>query len=129
MQLELIHESVNDALRSAIAALGGPKKVACLLRPSWEGDRAQRWLNNALDAQRPEKLEVEDIIWILRESKRAGFHQAMSYIANECEYEARPIVPEEAEANLVKVIANASETMQKAMRQLEQLRPSVRAVK
>lgn len=129
MQLELIHESVSDAIRSAVAALGGPKRVSCLLRPSWEADRAQRWLNNALDTQRPEKLEVEDIIWILREAKRIGFHQAMNYFAAECEYEARPVVPEEAEANLAKVIQQAADTMSKAMRQLEQLRPSVRAVK
>lgn len=131
MQLELMHETVNDALRSAIAVLGGPKKVACQLRPSWEPDRAQKWLNNALDEARPEKLEIADVIWIFREAKRAGFHQAMQYFAQQCEYEARPIEPQEHEAALASVIQTAAETMRKAMAQLDSLRssPSMRAAK
>lgn len=131
MQLELIHENALDALRSAIAVLGGPKKVAAQLRPSWEPERAQKWLNNALDDSRPEKLEVNDVLWILREAKRAGFHQAMQYLAQQCEYEARPIEPEEHEAALVSVMQSAAETLRKASAQLESLRGSnaVRVVK
>lgn len=131
MQLELIHETAEDALKSAIAVLGGPKKVACQLRPSWEAERARSWLSNALDPARPEKLEINDVIWILREAKRAGFHQAMQYLAQQCEYEARPIEPQEHEAALVSVIQSAAETVRKASAQLESLRTSnaVRVIK
>ena len=130
MQTELFHESALDALKSAISALGGAKKVACQIRPAQEPDRAQRWLANALDDSRPEKLEVEDVIWILREAKRIGFHQAMQYIAQECEYDARPIEPSEAEAETLKIINNASQTLARALSALERLNGSkIKAVK
>lgn len=110
-QLDLIHESVRDATRSAIAALGGVKRVACHLRPSWEPERAQRWLNNALDDNRPEKLEIEDHIWIFREAKKIGYHAAMQYFARECEYEAAPIEPESELARLQREYINAVKTL------------------
>jgi hypothetical protein len=106
-QLNLIHESVNDALRSAIAALGGVKRVASNLRPAWEPDRAQKWLSNALDETRPEKLEIHDYIWIFREAKRIGYHAAMSYFARECEYDAAPVEPETELARLQRDYINA----------------------
>lgn len=99
-QLELIHESIRDAIRSAIQALGGVKKVASQLRPAWEPDRAQKWLSNALDEHRPEKLELEDVVWVLRSAKHVGYHAAMGYFAAECEYQATPVEPEDELARL-----------------------------
>lgn len=121
-QLDLIHESVIDALRSAIAALGGVKKVACQLRPSWEPDRAQKWLSNALDDGRPEKPEVQDVIWILREAKRVGFHDAMTYFAHECEYSATPIEPETELARLEREFISAVRTLNKITPKIEEAR-------
>ena len=121
-QLDLIHESVNDALRSAISALGGVKKVACQLRPSWEADRAQKWLSNALDDGRPEKPEVQDVIWILREAKRIGFHAAMEYVARECEYEAKPVEPETELARLQREYINAVKTLSNITPKIEEAR-------
>jgi hypothetical protein len=118
-QLDLIHESVRDATRSAIAALGGAKRVACLLRPAMEPDRAQRWLNNALDDNRPEKLEIEDHIWIFREAKKIGYHAAMQYFARECEYEVSPVEPESELARLQREYINAVKALQSLTPKLE----------
>lgn len=127
-QLNLIHESVRDATRSAVAALGGSKRVACLLRPAMEPDRAQRWLNNALDDNRPEKLEIEDHIWIFREAKRIGYHAAMQYFARECEYDAQPVEPESELARLEREYINAVRILQNITPRIEEARTKLRAV-
>lgn len=124
-QLELIHESVRDAVRSAIAALGGPKRVAVRLRPSWEPDRAQKWLSNALDDARPEKLEIEDVIWILREAKRSGFHDAMRYFAAECEYQCSPVEPEDELARLQREYISAVRALAALTPKIEEVRLKV----
>lgn len=127
-QLNLIHESVIDALRSAIAALGGVKKVAAQLRPSWEPDRAQKWLSNALDDTRPEKPEVADVIWILREAKRIGFHAAMEYFARECEYDAKPVEPETEMARLQRDYINAVRALSALTPKIEEQRARLKTV-
>lgn len=124
-QLQLIHESVRDAVRSAIAALGGPKRVAVQLRPSWEPDRAQKWLSNALDDGRPEKLVIEDFIWILKEAKRVGFHNAMRYFAAECEYNCTPVEPEDELARLQRDYINAVQALSKLTPKIEEARLKV----
>jgi hypothetical protein len=127
-QLNLIHDSVIDALKSAIAALGGVKKVAAQLRPSWEPDRAQKWLSNALDESRPEKPEVADVIWILREAKRVGFHGAMCYFARECEYDVTPVEPETELARLERDYINAVKTLASLTPKIEEQRTRLRSV-
>ena len=128
-QLDLIHESIIDALRSAIAALGGVKKVASQLRPSWEPDRAQKWLSNALDDARPEKPEVADVIWILREAKRIGFHAAMDYFARECEYDVTPVEPETEMARLQRDYINAVRTLAQITPKIEEQAARLKAVR
>lgn len=98
--LPLFHESIRDALRSGIAALGGIKVVACHLRPQMEPDRALRWLANALDESRPEKLEIEDIFWILRECRRKGYHAPAEYIGLDIGYQVTAVEPEDEYAAL-----------------------------
>lgn len=121
-QLDLIHETVRDAVRSAIAALGGIKKVAGKLRPSWEADRAQKWLANALDEARPEKLEIEDVIWILREAKAIGFHAAMNYLAAECGYEAKAVEPEDELTKLLREYLGIKNREQALVPKIEEAR-------
>jgi hypothetical protein len=126
-QMNLIHESVRDAIRSAIAALGGVKKVAAQLRPSWEPDRAQKWLSNALDEARPEKLEIEDCIWILRAAKRVGYHAAMQYFSRECEYDVSAIEPETELARLEREYINAVKLLSTIAPKIEEQRAKLKA--
>lgn len=127
-QLDLIHESVRDATRSAIAALGGIKRVAVQLRSTWEPERAQRWLNNCLDDNRAEKLEIEDHIWIFREAKRIGYHAAMQYFARECEYDAKPVEPESELARLQREYVQAVKLLASLTPKIEEAKAKLRAV-
>jgi len=115
-QPALFHESIHDALRDCVRALGEPKVVGKAMRPEKSHDEARTWLLNCLNPDRPEKFDPEQILWILREGRKAGCHAAMAYIARECGYaEPQPIEPEDERAALqrqyieaVKTLANIS---------------------
>lgn len=102
MQLELgvCFESLNDALSSAVNALGGNKKVGTKLRPELLADAAGNWLRDCMNTDRREKLSPEQVLLILRMARQAGFHAAMDWIAFDAGYEAKPVDIESQEAAL-----------------------------
>lgn len=93
-QDSLFHEDFRSSLRHTINAIGGPKAVAHALRPAMKMDQARAWLNNCLDASRPEKLDLDDIEFVLAEGRKAGCHAAMYYLCQFAGYEEpRPTDP------------------------------------
>lgn len=117
----LFHESIRDALRSGVAFLGGVKVVACQLRPQMEPDRAARWLANALDDSRPEKLEVEDIFWILRECRKKGYHAPAEYIGSDIGYQVTPVEPEDEYAALQRQFIESTNAQRTILERMERL--------
>ena len=85
-QPALFHESISDALRELVAALGGTKAVGARMRPELPADHAGRWLNDCLNDSRREHLTPEQLLWLLAEGRRTGLHSAMGWIASECGY-------------------------------------------
>ena len=93
-QQELFQEDLYDAFRHAVKALGGAKRVASRLWPDKPTDTARILLLHCLDMERPEKLDLYQIAWILREANKRDCNIAMEKLAADCSYEARPINPE-----------------------------------
>jgi hypothetical protein len=95
MQLEIgeCFESVNDALQSAVKALGGYKVLGPALRPELPIEQAAGWLRDCLNPTRREKLAPEQVMLILREAKKAGYHAAMDFLTSDAGYKAVPIDP------------------------------------
>lgn len=58
-QVALFHESITDAMREVILALGGLKSVASRMRPEMPADHAGRWLADCLSAERREREFIE----------------------------------------------------------------------
>lgn len=102
MQQEIgeFFESVNDALVSAVTALGGNKKVGAKLRPEMLADQAGGWLRDCLNPDRREKLSPEQVMLIAKMAREAGYHSLMNFIAFDTGYTARPIDVETQEAIL-----------------------------
>lgn len=102
MQLEIgeCFESINDALQAAVTALGGYKKVGPQLRPELPIDQAAGWLRDCLNPSRREKLAPEQVAFILRLSRAAGYHALMDFVAFDCGYKAQPVEAQSQEAEL-----------------------------
>lgn len=122
MQGELpFFESPEDALRAAVQALGGAKKVGAMLWPDKTIDNAGRQLLDCLNASRAEKLELSQIMRVLSWAKDAGFHAPFAWLAGEIGYEARPITKAEEVDRLTQVVEQSSKTLAAAVAALERM--------
>lgn len=93
-QESLFHESLADALGSAIAAAGGFKRVAGELWPSRKPESAYARLKACLDDSKPENLTLDEIVRVSRLAHEAGSHVVMAFLAAELGYaEPQPVSP------------------------------------
>lgn len=132
MQFEIgeCFESVNDAVRSAIKAMGGFKKVGPKLRPELAGDdQAANWLRDCTNPERREHLTPEQFMLILRLAREARYHAAMDYVAMDCGYKAQPVDPVSQEAELQGRFIDAVERLAGIQAQIQRVQQQrVRAV-
>jgi len=102
-QDKLFYEDIFDALRTVVRALGGTKTVGAMLRPEKPVIEAQAWLSNCLDKNRPEKLDPEQFLMILRKGRETECHAAMHFLCSEAGY-AKPeaLEPEDELAKMLR---------------------------
>lgn len=99
-QVPLWHESIEDAIGTAIQALGGAKKVAELLWPVLARNKPQTAytrLKHCLNDDKAEKLDPDEVLTIARAAAQVGEHSIMKFMAREAGYEITPLPPSEAE--------------------------------
>lgn len=121
-QTPLFHESIADALRDAVKAMGGFKAVAARMRPELPADHAGRWLADALNDTRREHLAPEQVLWLLREARAAGVHGAMAYLCAEAGYAAPvPMAPADEAAQLQRDYIASVRVQQQIAQRLERL--------
>lgn len=125
-QQSLIIENIYEALTDCCKAIGGgkgwAKKAGHMIWPQKSPDDASKLLHNCLDHTRPEKLDPEQVIWILREARQVGCHIAMYYIADECHYQRpQPIEPEDEQAELQREFIQSVKKQQGLLVRLEKL--------
>lgn len=114
-------DTPEDALKHAVQYLGGAKKVGPKLWPDRNVDAAARLLLDCLNTQRLEKLEISQVLLILRLARDSGYHTAALWINNEIGYEARPVVREQEVDRLTTVVEQSTKTLAAALQQLERL--------
>jgi len=95
MQMSLIHESIIDALREAINACGGNKKVGAVLYPDLPTDHAASRLRDCLNPDRREHLTPEQMVLIARLARAVENHAVMNFLADDLGYlKPVPVEPE-----------------------------------
>lgn len=96
-----LFESWNDALRDAVRALGGTKKVAHILKHDLPLASAISWLDGCLNETRREHLTPEQLVWLAREARAVGCHSINQFFNLETGYEIpKPKNAEELKADL-----------------------------
>lgn len=121
-QPALFCESLSEALKEAVKALGGAKKVGEKLKPEMLADAAGRWVSDCLNPDRREKLDPEQVFWILREARKVGCHIAMHFICEGAGYaKPMPIEPEDERARLMREFIEATKQQTRNVELMAQL--------
>jgi hypothetical protein len=122
IQDDLWHDSLEDALRSVVEAVGGPKVVANAIWPSKSVIDAARLLNHCLDSERPEKLALEDLVVISRMGRESGFHTVMAFLSKALGYQdPQPVEPEDERAALERQFIESVEVQRRILDRIEKL--------
>jgi hypothetical protein len=121
-QQSLFHEDVWQALTDCIRALGGAKKVGCMMRPVMGPEKAGRWLLDCVNPAREEKLDIEQILFILTEARNVGCHAGITYINRVTGYaDPQPIEPEDEIAALERQFIEANREQATRSKRIEEL--------
>ena len=100
-QNSLFVEDIYQALSDCVRAAGGNKAVAAVLWPDKSVLKQQVYLNDCLNRERNEKLDPEQILFILKLAKEKGCHVGMDFINESCDYEPpKPVNKKEKRAEL-----------------------------
>lgn len=126
MQVEMpFFECAEDALKSAVQALGGAKVVGPMIWPDKSVDAAARQLLDCLNTSRSEKLDVSQVILVFTKARGAGHHVPFMWFAQEVGYEAKPVTKEEEVDRLTFVIENSTKQLEAALNHLSRLKAGV----
>lgn len=130
-QQDLFHESIHDAVKTVVAALGGLKAVGVQLWPEKPVDEAARYLADCLNPDRPHGLHPEKLLLLLRLARAKGVHTAVTWMLREIGYaDPQPIDPDDEMAELQRQFIRHTETLDALMKRMERLheRPALSSV-
>lgn len=112
MQMNLIHETLTDALRDVVQAAGGNKKVGAQMYPEMPADLAAQRIRDCLNPERREIFNPEQVLFLLRMGRQCGCHAAINHISHEAGYSApQPVEPEDEVARLQREFVEATKTL------------------
>lgn len=121
-QPKLFHESLPDALKEDIRALGGTKVVAGKLRPEAPVDHATRWLLDCVNPDRREKLTGDQIILVMRWARESGSHATAQYLMQEAGFEPpKPRNRTQEKASLQEEFIKHVRVMERISKRIESL--------
>lgn len=110
-------------------ACGGFKTVGLALRPEKDADSDSRWLHACLDDARPERLTPDQVLFILREGRKAQAHAAINYLLRESGYaDAQPIEPEDERAKLQRDFLQGVQHLSQLAARLDKVETPLRKV-
>ena len=122
MQADLpFFDSPEDALRAAVQALGGAKKVGAIFWGDLPPERAGTKLSDCLNSSRPEKLDLTQVMRIFALAKDAGCHAPFAWWADQIGYDVKPIAAAEEVDRLTSVVESSTRTLAAALATLERL--------
>lgn len=105
-QKGLFHDSLEDALAEIVGVCGGRKAFAAAMWESKSARDAHNKLDACLNRERPEKFDLDELLYILRAGRAGGCHSAMAFIARECGYaDPVPLEPEDERMRLQREFA------------------------
>ena len=119
-QQKLWHEDIYEALGTDVQALGGNKVVGAKLWPEKSPDKAGEHLSNCLNRTRNEKLNPEQVIFIITEARKITSLASMTFISKTSNFkDPEPIEPESENARLQREFIQAAKVVEGIAKQIE----------
>ncbi len=121
-QEDLWHDTLEDALRAIVDALGGPKRVAGQMWPSKTTADAQRRLLHCLDSEREQKFALSEFVWLFVQGRAVGCHTAATFLMQVAGYtDPVPLEPEDERAALQREFVDATKVQERIVKRMEAL--------
>lgn len=118
-QQPLFCEDIYEALRTIGQAYGGSKKIGTFLWPDKPLDKAAQLWTDCLNRSRPEKLDPEQVIAVLKIGRQIGCHSGTHFIAETCGYRFEAIEPDDERAALQREYIQAVKTLESITKKQE----------
>lgn len=128
-----IYEALSHDCRAIAAHAGNAKawakEVGHMLWPEKEADEAGRLLHNCLNAERPEKLDPQQVMIVIAKAREAGSYNTLHHICDQTLFtKPAPITPEDEGAKLQKEFIQAAKSLKSIMDRAERVGLSLREV-
>lgn len=101
-QSVLWHDTIFDAIGSAVLAAGGTKRVAAKMWPTLDSSSATARLRGCLNPDHAQKLDPAELLAIARLGKEAGDNSLMEFLGRELGYELKPLAPAETKKRAIR---------------------------
>ena len=126
MQLSLHHESISDALREVIQAIGGPKTVGERMFPDMPVDHAASRIRDCLNADRRDRFTPDQVSMSLRLGRPGGWQARTGFSARERrDPDPGPGRPEDEVARLQSDFIEASKALVTMAGKIDQMQARV----
>jgi hypothetical protein len=124
------YETMEEALRDLVRALGGSKAIGARLFPSLPLEQAAGRVSDSLNHDRRQQFAPHELLYLLRMACQSGHHAAMHYVCAITGYEQpRPSRDEAELAELQAAFVRATSDLQLMARRIEALSsPNLRSV-
>ena len=123
MNDDLTYDDELEALKDAVNRLGGSKSVGAVLWPEKTPDAASRYLLDALNPARPERLNPGQVVLIMRMAREIGFHNLAAFFMREAGYAPPvPLNPATEAEVLIKGMEQLMGTFHRMAGRLERIR-------
>lgn len=120
-QQPLFCEDIYEALRTVGQAYGGSKKLGSLLWPDKPIDKAAELWANCLNRARPEKLDPEQVLLVLKIGREINCHAGIDFICKQTNYKYEAFEPEDEKAKLSRELIQLFKQLKPKLKRLEQL--------
>jgi hypothetical protein len=120
------HEESLTAVLQSVFGRGWRKKAAAGLWPAECPVAKGKYLENALNPERAEKLAISEIAWILRLGRDHGAHAAMHYFNESAGYgPPQPVEPVDEIAELQRQYISAAKSITAMAERIQRLQVQV----
>lgn len=121
-QIPLFVEDYSEAIRAAVQALGGFKRVGAELKPDLAADAAGRWLADCCNPDKREKLSPTELAFIRRRARLEGVHVLAAFEMRAAGYaDPQPVTDEDEAAQLQREFIQATKHMQALVTRIDRL--------